>query len=325
MAMPDTINIGFIGCGGNARGHMETLGAMEDARIVAVCDLVDRLAQKAAELTGAEPTTDMHRMLQRDDLHAVILSLPVFAHGDPERAVIERGLPFLVEKPVARDLATAQRIADEVRRKDLLTCVGYQLRYGGGTTAAKQALAGKTVGLVAGQYWCGTGRQPDNWRVHYETSGGQILEQATHTLDTMRYLCGEVVEVRALRASRELTHIDCADVHAVQLIFESGALGDLTTLWAYDPNDWSMTNVVHISFDDRILRWCADGSTLLGGDEPQTLEGQDKSIERVFVDAVRSGDRSQILSDYDDGVRSLALALAVNQSAEQGGQPVRLG
>ena len=73
----------MIGCGGNARGHMTQLAQVPDARLVAVCDVEEGRANQAAERFGAEAYTDYRRMLERDDLDAVYLSLPVFAHGDP--------------------------------------------------------------------------------------------------------------------------------------------------------------------------------------------------------------------------------------------------
>ena len=85
------IKIGFIGCGGNANGHMNQLAGIEGARVVAVCDLQVERAQSAAEKHNADPYTAHQALLERDDLDAVYLSLPVFAHGQPELDVIERG------------------------------------------------------------------------------------------------------------------------------------------------------------------------------------------------------------------------------------------
>ncbi len=299
---------------------MDSLGGVEGARIVAVCDVVEALAQKASESTGGEAYTDYEKMLARDDLQALYLSLPVFAHGEPELGAIRRGLPIFVEKPVARDMDTALRVLAEVEKSGLITCVGYQLRYGAGTTAARKLLDGQTVGLVSGQYWCGSGRgTPRNWRHDYARSGGQILEQATHTLDMMRFLCGEVTQVVTRQANRELLDIDCADVTCALLAFESGAIGTLSTSWAYDPADWTHANVLHITFADKLLRWTANGTTLEGGGAKSSQHAlEERNIDRVFVDAVRTGDDSGILTPYADGVASLRLCLAINESGRTG-------
>lgn len=323
--MADTVNVAFIGCGGNARGHMNSLNELENATVVAVCDLIEDNANKAAELTGGEAYTDFNKMLERDDLDAIYHSLPVHAHGAPELAVVDRGLPFFVEKPVARNMETAGKVLAAVEEKNLITCVGYQLRYGGGTKSAKALLDGQTIALVVGQYWSGTGRgNPDAWQRIYAKSGGQILEQATHTLDMMRYLCGDVREVITSRASRELKDIDCPDIHSIIINFDSGAVGSMTCTWAYDDRDWSHANIVYVTYQDRLIRWTGPSITLSGGgEEVQQLAEETESIDAVFVNAVQSGDGSAILSPYSDAIKSLAFCLAINESGETG-QPVQL-
>lgn len=332
MAEEDkAVGIGFIGCGGNARGHMNRLAGMEEARLAAVCDIDEARAGEAAETTGAEAFTDFRRLLERDDLDAVYLSLPVFAHGDPELAVVERGLPFFVEKPVARHLEQALEIEAAVEAAGLLTCVGYQLRYLGSTDVARQALDGAAVSLASGRYWSGSGRVAPgsrSWVTTLARSGGQLVEQATHTLDMMRCLVGEVGAVTARQANRQIHHIDCPDVHAVILEFESGALGTLTTTWAYDNLDWSETNIVDVLYDQCLLTWGRDQVAVRrrrptedgAGEEmaTETRTAPGPGIDEVFVEAVAAGDGSRIRSPYGDAVKSLALCLAALEAGQTG-------
>jgi predicted dehydrogenase len=119
--MMDMVNVGFIGCGGNARGHMTSVAKVPGAKIEGVCDVVADLAQKAAKDFSAEPYTDHRALLDRKDLHAVYISIPVFAHGKPELDTVARGLPFLVEKPVAIDLETAKKVEKAVKAKKIIS------------------------------------------------------------------------------------------------------------------------------------------------------------------------------------------------------------
>ncbi len=317
--MAEIVKIGFIGCGGNARGHMNTIKKMEDAKIVAVCDIKEELAASAAEMCEADAYTDHKTMLERDDLDAMYISIPVFAHGAPELDTIQRGLPFFVEKPVAINMKTAEKIGEAVEKNDIITCVGYQLRYTGATDTAKEMLQGKTIGMVVGKYWSGTGRgNPNVWLRQMSKSGGQLVEQATHTIDMMRYLAGEVKEVFALQENRTLKEIDCPDVNAVCMKFEGGALGSLTAAWSHDPRDWSNANILDILFDECFLHWTG-GTVELKPDPETPLEKKPgQSIDRVFVDAVKSGDSSKIRSPYSDAIKSLAISLAANRSGKSG-------
>jgi predicted dehydrogenase len=316
--MADQVKIGFIGCGGNARGHMNTIKGMEDAKIVAVCDVRQEAAKSAAEFVGAEPYTDQNAMLERKDLDAVYISIPVFAHGEPEMAVIKRGLPFLVEKPVAISLDIAEKVLDAVEKNKLITCVGYQLRYAGTVDAAKELLKGKTINMVIGKYWCNSGvGDPGIWLRQMSKSGGQLVEQATHTIDMMRYLAGEVKEVFAFQENRILKQTDCPDVNVVSMKFTNGAVGSITTTWAYE-GDWENANVVDILFENSLANWTYGSLNVKPAPETIPVMGIDPGIDRVFVDAVKSGDGSKIRSPYSDAIKTLALTLAMNRSGKSG-------
>jgi predicted dehydrogenase len=307
--------VGFIGCGGIAQGHLRALHQNPSASVVAVCDVNRQAAERAAERFDAEVYTVYQAMLDHADLDAVYLCVPPFAHGELDLAVIERGLPFFVQKPVALDLPTARQIAAAVKARGLITCVGYQLRYGGSTDAAREAIAGHTVGLANGCYWCGSGRSSGHWLVQRAKSGGQVVEQATHTLDMLRYLVGEVRTVFALQAQRVLHDIDCPDVNALALRFENGAVGTFSATWVLHSSDWALANVCELTVDDSRLRWTPGGLTITRGGETHVEERPDASIDAAFVEALRTGDRSLIRSDYDDAVRTLVVTLAADKSA----------
>ena len=325
----DEVRIGFIGCGGNARGHMNRLLDIDAARLVAVCDVDEARAGEAATRTGAEGYGNFREMLERDDLDAAYLSVPVHAHGEIELAVVERGLPFFVEKPVARHLDIALAIEEAATEAELLTCVGYQLRYCGSVNLARDTLDGEIISLAAGKYWSGSGRSDTTgWVTQLEKSGGQLLEQATHTIDMMRYLVGEVVEVSARHANQQLSQIDCPDVHCVTLEFENGALGTVTTTWAYDTLDWSHTNVLDILYGSCLMTWNSEGIVIRERREgiedgaikadmvEEEFSAPGAGIDEVFVDAVSTGDAAAIRSPYGDGVKSLAVCLAALKAGE---------
>ena len=249
------VKIGFIGAGGNASGHMNQLAGIEGARIVGICDIDPARAQNAAERHSADPYTAHQDLLERDDLDAVYLSLPVFVHGQPELDVIARGLPFLVEKPVAINIDIAREIEAAVTKAGLITCVGYQLRYLGSTQITQQILKERTINMIVGKYWCSTGHgDPNAWLRQMNKSGGQLVEQATHTIDMMRYMGGEVESVYAMQANRLLKKTDCPDVNSVALQFANGAVGSLTATWAY-AGDWSNANVLDLLYEGELLNW----------------------------------------------------------------------
>lgn len=318
------VKIGFIGCGGNANGHLQQLFNMKNVQIVATCDIQEFRAASSASSYNAKPYTDHRKMLERETLDAVYISLPVFAHGQPELDVIEHKLPFFVEKPVAINMEIAQQIEEAVIAAGVISCVGYQLRYLGSTQLARQILDGKVVNMVVGKYWSGTGRgTPSSWLHQMSNSGGQLVEQTTHTIDMMRYLVGEVEEVYAVQTNRILKDIDCPDNNCVTLKFKNGTIGSLTASWSYDPSDWSHANVLDILYDDQFIHWDADCLQVKENGQFVSKQAPGPGIDEVFVDAVYRCDGSRILSPYSDAVKSLAISLTANQSAQEG-VPIRL-
>ena len=312
------VKIAFIGCGGNANGHMNQLSTLEGTRIVAVCDVQPERAQSAAERHNAEPYTAHQDLLERDDLDAVYLSLPVFVHGQPELDVIARGLPFFVEKPVAINMDIAREIEAAVAKADLITCVGYQLRYLGSTRIVRNLLQDIPLNMVVGKYWCGTGHgDPGAWLRQINKSGGQLVEQATHTIDMMRYLGGEVETVYAMQANRVLKDTDCPDTNSVAIQFTNGAIGSLTATWAYDPGDWSQANVLDIFYEAQMLNWNPSRVSLRESGEWVEKTAPGPTIDEVFVESVRTGEPANILSPYSDAVKTLAISLAANLSAQE--------
>jgi predicted dehydrogenase len=134
----------------------------------------------------------------------------------------------------------------------------------------------------------------------------------------MRYLIGEITEVYAKQRSRLLHTIDCPDTNCLIVEFANGVIGSMTATWAYDPGDWSHANVLDITFDQSVLHWTHGGVRVTKDGQTEELTRPDRSIDAVFIEAVRTGNGSLIRSPYTDGVKSLAVSLAANRSGKTG-------
>ena len=313
------IQVGFIGAGGRARSHMRVLQMMEDVNIAAICDVVEETAERVAGEFGARAYTDHREMLDAESLCALYVSVPTFAHTDAEILAAQRGVHLFVEKPVAATMEKALEILAAVREAGVLTCVGYQLRYSGIAQQAKAFLKGRTIGMTAVHRWGGLPGTPW-WRVMSQ-SGGQIVEQTTHQVDLLRYLVGEVAEVHAYYALRTMDdedNLDIPDVHVINLKFETGAIGSLTSTCTF--RQGGGTGLMSFILNDMRAEFGPDGLVVHpeSAADPGPVQRDLGDIDEVFINAVRTGDGSAVLSDYEDGVRSLDVTLAANRSAESG-------
>ncbi|MFX3634449.1 MAG: Gfo/Idh/MocA family protein [Candidatus Pristimantibacillus sp.] len=321
-----TLQIGIVGTGWFGRMHAEKLAAMEDVNVAAFCATSAEKAAIAAQPYGdARGYSSINDMLDDRKLDAVYICVPPFAHGEVEMALIERGIPFLVEKPIGVNIDTPQSILEKVEQSGLITSTGYHFRYMDGTDRARQILQERSVAMALG-YWMGSMPGVGWWR-SMQGSGGQFVEQTTHIVDLLRYLLGEVTEVYAAYGNRIMAEkvegVTVPDVGTVTLKLASGSVATISNTCAIDGGDRAG---LHIYTDKGVLEISQNGLLDLGADRkteylnrtnPYDLENE------AFLHAVRTGDSSRIRSSYADAWRTHEVTMAANRSA-MSGLPVKL-
>lgn len=319
------IKLGFIGTGNISKRHFSALAKLkEQAEVVAVCDLIEERAAAAAEPVGAHAYTSPHEMFARETLDAVYICVPPDAHVDQELTCAAKGIHFFVEKPLPLDMLKAEQIAQASRAAGIVTSVGYHWRHFSQTQHLRARLEGERVGMALG-YFLNLLPGSPWWRVK-SRSGGQVVEQAIHIFDTARYLLGEVDQVYAsyaLRALQDEPGYEQEDVYTVNLRFKSGAVGNFqTTCMLHRRVQVGLELVCH----KRLYRLGEKQLEIDDSDGTHTvaLENDFAYDENAgFLKAISSGDRSGVLSDYDDALETQRVVLAANRSAETG-EPVRL-
>ena len=315
-----SLQVGFIGAGGIARAHLGNLRRMEDVTVRGVADVNDASAQQAAADWNAKAYTDCGAMLEAEQFDAVYVCLPPGMHGSLELGLAQDGIPFYVEKPLHLDLVVAAEVRKAIRERGLITSVGYQMRYSGAVRAAHEYLADRQLTLASGCFLTGLPGAPW-WRVK-ALSGGQVVEQSTHTVDMLRYLAGEVETVYAFASNGALSDVpdcDIDDASVALLEFAGGAVGQVTsTCVLTDGGDRKValrldgrSFSIHLTADSLVI---ADEAGRREESYPEPEGGWMAHADRTFLDAVRSGDGGAILSDYGDSLQTLAVTLAVEQS-----------
>ncbi len=109
------MRIAFIGTGGIARQHASGLAKRENIEFVGAFDALPERAHEFTVAYGGQSYKNVTDLLDEAKPEAVWVCLPPFAHGEAERALLDRRIPFLVEKPVSNSLDTARRILDDVQ------------------------------------------------------------------------------------------------------------------------------------------------------------------------------------------------------------------
>jgi len=321
------VRIGFIGTGAIAQNHLQTLSENSDAQLVAYCDLDVERAKTAAEEYGGSAYRDFEKMLDGEELDALVICTPPFAHGDIELAACEQGLHMLIEKPVARDTDMALPIRDAIQEAGIVTLVAYKYRWEDHVHKGREMLADKTIGLVFGNFWVGT-PGVGWWRVKNK-SGGQMVEQATHIVDMARFMVGDVQRVQAFGTLQAMNKVypdfDVWDVTVANLEFAGGAVGTISCTCLSE--NWGQSSLRVIAREVMVNVRGGEGITWVDqegeGEYERQINGYQRESE-VFVEAVKTGDRSEIYSDYADAVRTLSVTEATNLSIENGGEVVEI-
>jgi len=317
------VRVGFVGCGGMARAHMGTLAQMNDVTMAAFCDVQrDRAEAAASEHKGAA-YADHREMLERERLDALYVVVPPGFHTDAEIMAAKKGVHLFVEKPIALTVEKAREIEAAIKQAGVISCVGYHWRYQDGAAAAKARLADRPVAMVLG-YWMGGLPGVPWWRVMAQ-SGGQMVEQTTHIFDLARYLVGDIRRVctaYALRAMTDVPNLDVPDVGAAVFEFANGAIGTISNTCCLD---FGYTVGLHIVSRNLVME-VGGGARIVERDKVEQVESKtnaNAAENRAFIDAVKSGKRNAIKSDYSDALKTLAATLAANESAATG-KPVEV-
>jgi myo-inositol 2-dehydrogenase/D-chiro-inositol 1-dehydrogenase len=316
----NTVRVGFVGTGGIAQTHLEALSRIEGAQLVAFCDVDAARAESAAARFGGRAYTDYAQMLREEPLDALYLCVPPHAHGEVEQLAAERGIHLFVEKPVARTLECARAVDAAIQKAGILSAVGYHFRYYGATERARERLQGLPIGMAIG-YWHGGMPGVPWWRQH-ALSGGQLVEQTTHIVDLARYLVGEIVEVFAYLAHGvaplPYPDSDVSEAGVIAMRFANGAVGTITNTCMLNPPG---EVALKIYTPDRILEVSWGKLVETEANRREEYSSRDNPYlneDRAFIEAIRTGDASLIRSTYSDGVRTLAVTLAADESARTG-------
>ncbi len=161
--------VAVIGPGFIAQRHLEVLSTEPDVELVGILGRRGDAAADAARRFGGRPYTDLEAMLDREQPEAAWICLPPDQHGAVELALVERGIHLFVEKPLAGDTATPERIAKAIGTAGVIAGVAYHWRARDTLGEVEDVIAANPVKLLNG-HWHDSLPGPAWWRD--ETRGG---------------------------------------------------------------------------------------------------------------------------------------------------------
>ncbi len=217
--------VGVVGLGPIGTRHTDIYTALPAADLVAVCDMDRERADAAGVRLGVEVFYSLEDMLGAVSLDMVSVATGGHEYGSdhyqPTMEALRAGLHVLCEKPICNEIGPAEEMVALARERGL--CLGVNLNHRF-TPAARLAREWVDQGLIGHQLfmnmsmWIQNPRESSPWF--------QIKALHPHTVDIMRYYCGDIEAVQcfALKAPGR----SIWSTAQFNMRFKSGALGHLT-------------------------------------------------------------------------------------------------
>jgi UDP-N-acetyl-2-amino-2-deoxyglucuronate dehydrogenase len=334
------IRFALLGCGKIARRHANLLAkaCVPGATLAAVCDVDLARAAALGQEYGVPFFDNPVTMMRETPIDAVSVLTPSGSHARDVTALADFKKPIVVEKPMALTLDDADRMIEACDHAGCRLFVVKQNRFNLPVVKLREALvAGRLGKLVLGTVrvrWCRPQAYYDEaaWRGTWANDGGVLANQASHHVDLLTWMMGDVESVHGMGITA-LANIEAEDTAVVTLRFRNGALGIIEATTATRPKD----------LEGSISILGSQGSVEIGGfalnelkvwqfsqpqpDDATAAEQWGRNPDHPFgyahaqyyahvVDCVESN-RHQLV-DGLEGRRSLELITAIYESIETG-------
>jgi predicted dehydrogenase len=222
------LRVAVVGAGAIGSLHARLVAESRRCELVGVAD-PSPAARELAQQLGSSWIADYVELLDAALLDAVIVAVPNKLHEAVALECLSRGLPVLLEKPIADTIEAAQRIVAASERWGVPVLVGHHRRHSPDMMAARRLVADGELGTIVAANGIWMAKKPDAyfeaaWR--RQPGGGLFLINLIHEIDCLRYVMGNVASVQAI-ASNAVRGFEVEDTLAIALRFDGGALATI--------------------------------------------------------------------------------------------------
>jgi myo-inositol 2-dehydrogenase / D-chiro-inositol 1-dehydrogenase len=324
MAAP--VRIGVIGCGSIATAvHLRALRKLPGARVTAVADPVAEARERARRLApGSVALAGAEELLARDDVDAVVVTVPSGLHAPIALATLETERHLYLEKPIAATLEEGRQVAAAGRDAGLVAVIGFNWRFQPLVVRARDLLRAGVLGDVrsASTVFCEPSTMPD-WKRSRVEGGGVLLDLGSHHFDLIRWLLDAEVERVDATLRSDVTEHDTASVRLV--LGDGRVASSFFSFRAGRVDSLELVGERGVLRVDRYARTLSLRGVRARVTTPDVIRWRARALVRratepswaralaAFVDAVRG--RNVELPTLDDGLRSLEIAIAAERAA----------
>lgn len=240
--MNQKIKFALIGCGSVAKKHAESINRIEHVKLVSVCDVDKVKAEEYGREYKVPWYTNPDKMAENENIDVFSILTPSGTHVEIAMDLIKHRKHLVIEKPLALRLEDADALIEACDKANVKLFVVQQNRFNPPIKKLKEAIDNNKFGKpVLGSVrvrWCRTQEYYDQkkWRGTWACDGGVFTNQASHHIDMLVWMLGNVEKVMAICATR-LVNIEAEDTGVAILKFRNGALGTIEATTATRPKD----------------------------------------------------------------------------------------
>jgi len=192
------LRIGVMGCANIAtRTVIPTMVRMDTYHVVSVASRSPEKAEATAQRFSCKPVVGYDALLADDTIDAIYMPLPTGLHEEWVMKCLDAGKHILIEKSLAMDLASAQRIVKTARKKNLLIMENFMFLYHSQHTTIKKMIENGDIGETR-CFRSSFGFPPlsaDNFRYNRALGGGALLDAAAYTVRASQLFLGTDLSV----------------------------------------------------------------------------------------------------------------------------------
>jgi predicted dehydrogenase len=343
------VRLVVIGLGLIGKVHAKTLKEVPECDLVAVCD-ADEKGKQVAETVETKYYSNYQEMIEREKPDGAVLAVPNHLHAPVGVECMQRGLHLLVEKPIALTVSDADLLIEAGKKYHKQILVGHMRRFNPVVEATRDMVKGGQLGKLIGATILLTGLQPpdyfNSWKAFKAGGGGPVFMNLIHDVDTLMYICGDVVRIYA-EASNKGRNLEVEDTVTAALRLENDVLANIflsdcvpsTTSWQTTTREknsffYTPSNCYHFygteaSLDfPHLKKWFYPDQSKLGwlhpisGEEIHIVPADPITRELSHFCKVVAGEETPLISG-EEGKKTLEVILALKKSAEIG-QPIDL-
>ena len=197
----ETIKIGVIGLGRMGLMHAALFNSLPESKLTAVAD---PSKFPALQLGQVNPSISVYQdgieMLEKEELDGVLIASPVSAHIPLSILCAEKGIPFLLEKPLSLNCEEAVPLLKKIEEKNITNMIGYCYRFMDSFIEGEKILNTGCLGniqrVAATIYRSQLFKKGKGWRYNPSISGGGVLSSlGSHVVDLLTLYFGPVISV----------------------------------------------------------------------------------------------------------------------------------